>query len=371
MKRGFLGVLFLFSPLLAAAWSTSRLTHNDGSSLNPDLAASGANVAMVWQDDSSGNNDIFFRYSSDGGATWPSAIRLTANAGNSENPAVAVSGALVYVAWEDDTPGNREIYFRTSADSGATWQAGKRITYNPEYSASPAIAADGATVYLVWEEGPATNRDIYFRASVDGGSTWQAAKKIADTPGASLYPVMAVNNAYIYLAWCDSTPGNEEICFRRSANRGSTWQSAQRLTFTSGSSSAPAMAVKNANVYLAWHDDTPGNEEVYFRRSDDRGVTWQTVKRLTNDAGISADAAVAVAGANVYVAWEDDTPGNYELYFRMSADGGATWEGAERLTNNAATSGLPDLGANGTTAFVAYCDDTPGNIEIYFKHAPM
>ncbi|MGH9911319.1 MAG: hypothetical protein ACRD5E_04815 [Nitrososphaeraceae archaeon] len=40
----------------------------------------------------------------------------------SDRPALAASGSYVYVAWTDDTPGNQEILYRKSVDSGSTFE---------------------------------------------------------------------------------------------------------------------------------------------------------------------------------------------------------------------------------------------------------
>ncbi len=44
------------------------------------------------------------------------------------------------------------------------------------------------------------------------------------------------------------------------------------------------------------------------------GITWETNKRLTWNAGNSP--AIAVDGPNIYVVWEDSTTGNWEIYFK-------------------------------------------------------
>lgn len=53
---------------------------------------------------------------------------------------VRASDAAIHVVWSDDTPGNSEIYFKTSADNGATWSANKRLTNNTGASQYPSIA---------------------------------------------------------------------------------------------------------------------------------------------------------------------------------------------------------------------------------------
>lgn len=60
-------------------------------------AASGSNRFVVWTDESTGNPDIFFRRSTDNGATWQPALNLSNNPGRSLHPQIAVSGSNVHV----------------------------------------------------------------------------------------------------------------------------------------------------------------------------------------------------------------------------------------------------------------------------------
>jgi hypothetical protein len=47
---------------------------------------------------------------------------------------------------------------------------------------------------------------------------------------------------------------------------------------------------------------------------------------------------VATSGNNVYVVWSDDTPGNNEILYKRSTDGGANLGSAVNLSNNAGSS---------------------------------
>jgi hypothetical protein len=96
---------------------------------------------------------------------------------------------------------------------------------------------------------------------------------------------------------------------------GDTWTS-KRLTNNTGTSQYPSIAVDGANIYVVWHDYTPGSPEIYFKKSDDGGKTWSTNKRLTNNTGSSQYPSIAVDGANIYVVWHDYTPMNWEIYFK-------------------------------------------------------
>ena len=364
--------LTVLSMALGGAWTSKRITNNDGDSREPDIAANGANIFVVWHDFTSGNPEIYFKKSIDGGGTWQTSKRLTNNTGYSRSPAIASGGANLFVAWSDDTPGSAEIYFRRSTDGGATWQTQKRLSNNADVSYSPVIAVSGTNVIVAWLDHSPGNWTIYTRRSADNGVTWQPSVRMTYTAGSSMYPAIAGSGGNVCVTWHDFTSGDGEIYLKKSTDGGATWKPNKRLTDNSGSSESSAIALNGANVYVAWSDNTPGNYDIYFMRSTDGGATWQTAKRLTNNPGTSYKVDIAVSGANVYVAWEDDTPETFdEIYFRRSADNGSTWQGAERLTDTSGVSAESAVAANSAKVFVVWEDDTPGNHDIYLKHSPL
>ena len=98
-------------------WQTAtRLTNNTGFSCLPNIAVSGTNIYVVWEDTKyDANNEILIRKSMDSGASWPTATRLTNNVGDSCYSHIAIRGTKVYVVWADNTPGNYEIFLKYSA----------------------------------------------------------------------------------------------------------------------------------------------------------------------------------------------------------------------------------------------------------------
>jgi Tol biopolymer transport system component len=262
-----------------------------------------------------GNGEIYFKRSTDGGTTWSANRRLTNNAGHSEHPDIAVDGLNIYVVWNDATPGNGEIYFKRSTDGGTTWSANRRLTNNAGESRRPQISVNGSNIYMVWREETTGNREIYFKRSTDGGITWSANRRLTNNAGESQDPQISVNGSNIYVVWDDDSTGYREIYFKRSTDGGITWSANMRLTNNTNSWS-PVIAVDGPNIYVVWGNDTPGNGEIYFKRSADRGATWTANRRLTNNTGGSWDPFIAVDGSNIYVVWMDDTPGNYEIYFK-------------------------------------------------------
>lgn len=113
-----LGVILLIQPMSAQTWlATKRLTWNFGDS-EASATSTDSNIwtHVVWCDHTPGNYEIFYRMSTDGGAVWTPAKKLTWNSGFSQFPEIAVdSNDNIQVAWHDNTPGNNEIFFKKGA----------------------------------------------------------------------------------------------------------------------------------------------------------------------------------------------------------------------------------------------------------------
>ena len=49
--------------------------------------------------------------------------------------------------------------------------------------------------------------------------------------------------------------------------------------------------------------------------------------------------SIGVSGNNVYVVWRDNTPGNFDILYRRSTDGGSSFSSTANLRNNDGDSG--------------------------------
>jgi len=367
--------LLVSVPIAQAEWTPAkRLTWNSGFSFGPAVAIDSVNIIhVVWFDDTPGNSEIYYKKSTNGGASWSVNQRLTWNSGYSSDPSIALdSGDSIHVVWYDDTPGNDEIYHQKSTAGGKSWSPAQRITWTSGSSTAPAIAIDSAgALHIVWQENMAGNDEIYAKNSSDGGTTWTAAKRLTWTSTDSRSPALAIDSSdIIYAVWDDPLPGNGEIYGKRSTDGGETWSSQKRLTWTSGWSSYPDIAIAPPNtIHLAWSAEIPGDTELFYRRSPDGGETWDETTQLTWNSGGSGSPSVATDSADaVHIVWMDSTPGDPEIYYRKSADGGTTWGVSQRLTWTSGNSYLPVLAVDSTgTVHIVWRDDLPGNIEVYYK----
>jgi len=66
-----------------------------------------------------------------------------------------------------------------------------------------------------------------------------------------------------------------------------------------------------------WIDNSPGNLEIFYKRSTDGGTSWSAAKRLTYSSGSSWDPNIATdSGNNIHVVWYDNSPGNLEILYK-------------------------------------------------------
>jgi hypothetical protein len=67
---------------------------------------------FVWQGNINGGQDIFLKSSNIIGSNHGYGINLSNNSGISECPSITISKNGLHAVWEDDTPGNHEIFYK-------------------------------------------------------------------------------------------------------------------------------------------------------------------------------------------------------------------------------------------------------------------
>jgi hypothetical protein len=350
---------FLAYPLYSS--NPQIATSKDGSAyvvwtVHPLITATGTQQGRV------GEGDIFFtKVRLDGSSAEP--VNLSNNLGESRSPRIGSSGSNVYVAWEDDTRGDSEIFFRHISGGGATLGPVVNISNNFLRDDKPQIAVDGTNVSIIWQragknETGGTIGAIGFASSNDNGTTFRNPVQVmrtkidpiigplhhlAITSAKNLKGIDKVNNSSVstnssstnaYVVWSDGTIGNRDIFFSKSNVTGNIpfpyyyWT----LSNNTGESVLPQIATSgNGHVYVVWMDNSTGLYQIYLREanfsttnaSNDFKVRFSDTVNISNSTGNSMFPQILAEGNSVYVAWEehpnnnnDSTNRNSEIHFR-------------------------------------------------------
>ncbi len=299
------------------------LSNNAGTSALPRIAAWGNNVYVVWHDDGSGNFDILFRASNDNAASFGDAINLSDSAGTSSDPLIHAYGSSVYVVWEEDIDHDYfadEIYFRASNDGGKSFGDIINLSNDSTRSYDPRIVASGNNVYVVWQDDHKEKddlwaRDVFFRASNDGGTTFgDVINLTADTRSSDDVNIAASGNN-VYVTWND----NFAVFFRASSDSGASFRDPVMLSDKVGRLDfqwQPKIVVSENNVYVLWTDE----RDMFFRASDDSGLTFGDIIVLssedTKSSGGKGAIDLAASGGYVYAVWNDFATEQWEILFR-------------------------------------------------------
>ncbi len=354
-------------PICAKIGSDVRVTNAGGDSMYPALVWTGGGYGVSWQDNRDGNYEIYFKTISSGGVPSSSETRVTNSAGDSEWPSIAWGGMGYAVSWDDNQSGDKEIYFQRISTSGSLIGSQIAITDNTTDSRSPTIVWNGSEYALCWHDNIySSSYEIFFGRVSSSGSIIGSIVRETNTPGYSKFPSLVWNGSGYALSWHDYTDSNYDIYFRLLSSEGDVISSDARLTNNPGNTVSPVIAWTGSEYGVSWYDNVDGNNEIYFAIISDVGAIIATNIRLTDNSGTSMWPSISWDGAHYAVVWHDDSYENQEIYFQLLSTRGESIGENLRVTNAPGDSGFPSLVWNGREFAIAWNDSRDGNNEIYF-----
>ncbi len=146
---------------------------------------------VVWQDNRSGDLEIFSSMSTDGGKTWSLNLPVDGEfSGDSQESASLAIGEneRLILAWSDWRSKETlvDIRYATSDDKGLTWSKSRVLNDDnlEVWQFKPQVLAEGQNVVIAFadfrENGEDDDRDwkIYFAQSHDNGETWSKNRRL-------------------------------------------------------------------------------------------------------------------------------------------------------------------------------------------------
>lgn len=335
-----------------------------------------------------------FSRSTDGGVTWADGGAMPPGPGNMlsrGDPSVAwraLDGCFYYASLDDGGSGANGMSLWRSTDDCATFHWYTRVSALG-YEDKEMLTFDNSPDSPYYGRGHIAWLDLnlidHFASYSDNGSVWSPPLLISDPSAARVggaWPAVAPNGD-VYIGWVRwdvfpdgpidqeivrSTDGGasytpvtnpldnavvptdvsaREYCFGWAALNGFIlYLPSIQIAVGPGTPPEPGSAVSPDDYCL--HATYPYDPDgygvgdvinVYYRRSCDKGASWEP-ERLVNDDGGLTDQFYPTIAANqdgiVAISWYDrrsDPEANYlfERYWTVSYDGGDTWEPNERI----------------------------------------
>ena len=259
---------------------TKNLSNNDGDSFNPQIEASGNNVYTVWNDRSEGDFDTFFKRSATSGDSFQSTKDLSNGIdGDAGDQHIAKEGNNVYVVWSEGVGADRDVYFKRSTNNGASFGSTVNLSNDDTFSEIPDIAVVGDNVYVVWDDASSDEQgdqqsQLFFKRNTNDGASFSSVKKI-DKIEESLNPKIAAAGNNVYIAFTGGSEEDEEVSFTKSTNEGSSFSKVISINNNDDFSFLGDIAAKGNNVYITWRDSSLdpsfATSHVFFKRSTDNG----------------------------------------------------------------------------------------------------
>lgn len=271
---------------------------------DPQIAAEPGRVAITWAERSGEGWDAWFSASSDSGAHWSEPLRLNAVAGRvssyaESRPALAMGPqGLVAVAWpakRDSGEYADDVMVRASRDGGATFGAPQlanddhgdpRSTYHGflALDARPDGAwivswIDGRTAAAAGQEGEPVAAEIWSSTSSDGGRSWSANVRVADSVCACCRVAMRAGQGNrVALVYRTARGNRRDPRLALSRDGGASWPLDTLLSddgwlLNGCPSHGPAVSLFAGGGHVAWYTGAAGSEGVWAATwRDDGGV---------------------------------------------------------------------------------------------------
>ncbi|MBA7535591.1 hypothetical protein ES705_27849 [subsurface metagenome] len=252
-------------------------------------------------------------------------------------------------------------------DADGSDQESVNISTNTGNSGWPFLCLDSSgNPHIAWEDTSSGTEQIYYlewngTQWVDAdGSSGKEGINISNT-GSAYRPSLCLDNSgNPHIAWKNFASGDYDIYYLKW--NGTEWVDADgtgkgsmNILDNNGNSGEPSLYLDNSSgdPHIAWHDDTLGNNEIYYLKWN--GTEWvdgdssgQGSINISKNSGYSGYASLYLdSSGNPHIAWQDDTPGNYDIYYLKWNDAPVlSWTGETNYTDD----GLhPETGYPNTT----------------------
>jgi len=278
----------------------------------PALTRLGNQYVLVWQDQRSGNLDVYAaRLDTNATVLDPAGLAVMTAPGTQSTVAVAANGTNALITWSDD-PTADIIGARVTAGASLTVldPSGFTVSLSPNSETSPAVAFDGTNFLVVWQDNRGSGFDLYgVRISGSGTVLDPSGFPISGALGHQRNPAVAFDGTNFLVAWEDTRNNPASDIFAARVSPAGTVLDANGLSICprSGAQEHPAVGFDGTNYLVVWDDaGASAARDIYGTRVSRAGAVLDALFiGISTDPNDQASPVIAFDGTNYLVAWSD------------------------------------------------------------------
>jgi hypothetical protein len=308
---------------------------------DPKIVTSGNHVYVLWNYIfGCGSRVLFLKDSNDHGDTFGDSVIVADASEAGSEPAVAVSGNNVYVAWTEHPSEPQKILYKSSNDGGKSFGNAIAISSNNmTENRIQKVLVSGNHVGIIWTGYLVDGHgySVFLSKSSDGGRSFGQPIILSNATGDYVPQVIQINDkAYVMsytFGYCRST---EQTCpshvYFMTLDIANNFSPGPMINLGQVGS---RLAISDNNIYVAGvnysnPDSSNGTNGIVFLQSIDGGISFGKPITLisypisnNHISGLSLDASEN----HVYVTWYNfHTPqSGAEIFMKSSNDSGTTF----------------------------------------------
>ena len=372
-------LILLAQSATATTWLPTRSL--GGSFAGPGaMAMAGSNtVGVAYTQISNFVGRVYFRRSTDGGATWRTAMPISPSNVVAHDAALSSWGSTFDLVWlQEDPDGDLRVRYARSTDGGVNWGAFKTISQAGVSAHPPRVARDGAgRVAIVWTGSElGVGSKVYARVSNNAGTTFGTRRTLDGSATSGSLPNVAIGKyGRIHSAFYDN---GDQLVYRRSRDGGGTWSSPQILRTGLEGFVAPAMAAAGKQLLIGYTATNAQSDRfVVYRRSIDNGAHFQAQVNLSGPAAKDTWGLILSVRSGTWRAEfarcgdTDPCSGNaIDLAISRSVSGGTNWSSPEVVPTAGYDNPVPAGISGGNKTVVAWTRDNGAQfVGVYARRA--
>ena len=321
-----------FAPPLAVTGAPAEAVfhHLDGAG-RKHLTVGAESIAAVWEDNRSGDPQVYVARKSSTQQGFPDAIQVSSGAEAYEPSITAIASDRYVIVYEQDGA----VFARVLSDGGLAEPA----RLSRAQAGHAAIAGHGEKLFASWRE---RDRGRWFVMSAtlgvsdDNRILVESSRPVEDAAVETpvLFPSISANDAGLCIAWEDRRAGHTRLLFSHSADDGETFGEPQSLNeFLTGRNeydqgngvTRVSLASFNADEMLAaWMDKRRGGAGYGIFAALGDGESFGPNEKVHGEEGDTQPhynpATAGNANGDFVVAWDDFRRGDSDIWISVYSD---------------------------------------------------